>query len=147
LTSATAGASLYYTVDGSTPTASSTLYTGPITVSANMIIKAIAVKVGMTNSAVATLAYTITPVVGKVATPTADLAEGYYAYNQVIKLLCSTEGADIYYTLDERLPTTSSTKFIEPITLIGPWDGNIKAIAVKDGMEISEVAILYYYIQ
>ncbi|HET6287745.1 MAG TPA: chitobiase/beta-hexosaminidase C-terminal domain-containing protein [Amycolatopsis sp.] len=59
LSSATAGATIRYTVDGSTPTASSTPYTGPITVSASSTISAIAVKSGSANSPVASASYTI----------------------------------------------------------------------------------------
>jgi len=43
------GAAIYYTLDGSTPTASSTLYTAPINVSNNIIIKAIAIKDGKSS--------------------------------------------------------------------------------------------------
>ena len=56
---ATSGASIRYTVDGSTPTASSTLYTGPITVSASTTINAIGIRAGQPNSAVASATYTI----------------------------------------------------------------------------------------
>ncbi len=59
LATSTSGAAIYYTVDGSTPTASSTLYAAAIEVTAPVTIKAIAVKDGMNNSAVLTAAYTI----------------------------------------------------------------------------------------
>ena len=48
-----------YTLDGSTPTATSALYTGPITISATTTVNAIGLKAGLTNSAVASATYTI----------------------------------------------------------------------------------------
>ena len=60
ITSATEGATIYYTTDGTTePTTESAVYSEPIAVGANMTIKAIAVKEGMDNSAVATAEYII----------------------------------------------------------------------------------------
>ena len=59
LTSATEGAAIYYTTDGKEPTAESTRYSSPITVDRTMTIKAIAVKDGMKDSAIATAAYII----------------------------------------------------------------------------------------
>ena len=59
LSCATDGADIYYTTDGSEPTTSVTKYTGAIAVSSTTTIKAIAVKSGMTNSAVASATYTI----------------------------------------------------------------------------------------
>lgn len=59
LSCATAGASIYYTVDGSTPTSNSTAYTDAgITLSATTTIKAIAIKEGMNDSAVFSGTYT-----------------------------------------------------------------------------------------
>ena len=47
---ATAGASIYYTVDGSTPTSASTAYSGAITLSDTTNVKAVAVKDGVSSS-------------------------------------------------------------------------------------------------
>ena len=59
LATATADAKIYYTTDGTEPTASSTEYTAPITVNEDTTIKAVAVKADLENSDVATFAYTI----------------------------------------------------------------------------------------
>jgi hypothetical protein len=59
LSSTTAGASIHYTTNGTTPSASSTLYSGPIPVSSSMTIEAIAVASGYSNSPVASASYVI----------------------------------------------------------------------------------------
>ncbi|MDY3759015.1 MAG: chitobiase/beta-hexosaminidase C-terminal domain-containing protein, partial [Treponema sp.] len=64
ITCATEGAKIYYTTDGSEPTASSTEYTAAISVTAAVTLKAIAVKDGMNDSAVASASYSIIPTPG-----------------------------------------------------------------------------------
>jgi glucosylceramidase len=59
LTDKTAGSTIYYTTDGSTPTVSSTPYAGPVTVSATTTVKAIAAASGFSTSAVASATYTV----------------------------------------------------------------------------------------
>jgi arabinogalactan endo-1,4-beta-galactosidase len=59
ISDAIAGATIYYTTDGTTPTTSSTKYTSAISVSSTETIQAIAVVSGDTNSTVASAAYTI----------------------------------------------------------------------------------------
>ena len=55
--SAEAGATIHYTLDGTVPTAESTLYEGPITLSETTTVKAIAIKDGV-SSAVTSRTYT-----------------------------------------------------------------------------------------
>ena len=59
ITCSTEGAKIYYTTRGIEPTAESTEYTAAISVTAAVTLKAIAVKSGMNNSAVASASYTI----------------------------------------------------------------------------------------
>ena len=54
-----AGAAIYYTIDGTDPTAESTLYEAQITIAEAVTIKAIATKDGSVNSLILTAAYTI----------------------------------------------------------------------------------------
>ncbi len=53
LATATSGASIYYTLDGTTPTSSSTQYFAPFLLTSNVTLKAIGVLSGDTNSSVA----------------------------------------------------------------------------------------------
>jgi len=79
LSDATSGATIHYTTDGSTPTASSATYTAPITVSSTETINAIAVASGYVNSVVATATYTVTgtPVILGVSPVSAQAAQSF----------------------------------------------------------------------
>jgi glucosylceramidase len=59
LSDATANSTIYYTADGTIPTSSSAMYTGPIAISATTTVKAIATASGYSSSAVASAAYTV----------------------------------------------------------------------------------------
>lgn len=59
LSTSTGGASIYYTVDGSTPTTNSTLYSTTLVHSAGLTLKAIATKAGETDSGIITRIYEI----------------------------------------------------------------------------------------
>jgi hypothetical protein len=59
LSDSTANSIIYYTTDGSTPTAASTLYTGPFAISSTVTIEAIATASGFSSSAVASATYTV----------------------------------------------------------------------------------------
>ena len=54
----TAGASIYYTTNGTTPTQSSTLYTGPISLMSSAVLSAIAFKTGANPSGMASATFT-----------------------------------------------------------------------------------------
>ncbi len=141
ISDATSGASIYYTINGTTPTSASTLYSAPITVGASQTIKAIAIKTGFTNSAVASAAYTITTAA---AAPIFSVPAGTYAAAQTVSISDSTAGAAIYYTLDGTTPTASSSLYSTPLSVSSTE--TIKALAVAAGFSNSSVASASYTI-
>ena len=114
ISDSTPGATIYYTTDGTNPTTSSSVYSGPITVSSTETLRAIAVAPDYTNSSVASAAYTIN---APPATPTFSVAPGTYASAQTVSISDATPGATIYYTKNGTTPTTSSTEYTAAITV------------------------------
>jgi len=142
LSTATVGAVIHYTTNGSTPTSSSLSYTSPISVAGHgtsMVIKAIAIKSQMLDSAIASGTYTIC--YDQVATPTFSPGAGTYASDQSVTISTTTTGATIYYTTDGTTPTTSSTLYSSPVSVAGEGTGIVlRAIAVKSQMLDSSIA-------
>jgi hypothetical protein len=140
ITDSTAGATIYYTTDGSTPTTSSAPYTGPIPVSATTTLNAIASAPNYTQSAVASATYTMQ--IPQAATPTLNPPGGNYALPQSVTISDSTPNATIYYTTDGSTPTTSSAPYTGPILVIKTT--TIQAIAVAPGYSGSSVGSATY---
>jgi hypothetical protein len=144
LADSTPGAAIYYTVNGSTPTTASTLYTGAFTVSATTTVNAIAVASGYTNSPVSTATYAINITVPTAATPAFTPATGTYTSAQSVTLTDATPGAAIYYTLNGSTPTTASTLYTGAFTVSSTT--TVNAIAVAAGYTNSPVASATYTI-
>jgi hypothetical protein len=138
--SATSGTTIYYTTNGTTPTTSSYVYGGAITVSASETLEAIAVKSGYTTSAAATAAYTISPVL---PAPTFSPAPGTYTASQSVTI-SDTVGTTIYYTTNGTTPTMSSSVYAGPITVSN--SKTVNAIAAETGFTTSAVGSAAYTI-
>ena len=132
ISTTTSGATIYYTTDGSTPTTSSTMYTGPLSLTKNTTVKAIAVKEDFNNSDVGTYNFVKddqtcqTPQISRDGTS-----------NRVV-ITCATSGASIYYTIDGSAPSPISSRYSGPITV--EHNLTIRAIATKDGMYTSAIS-------
>lgn len=141
LASNTAGATIYYTINGTTPTTSSTTYSGPIAVAAGTTtINAIATASGVTPSSVSSATYVITPVT---PAPVFSPAGGSYKSTQSVSITDS--GAVVYYTTNGTTPTTSSAVYSGPLNApVGTT--TIKAIAVAPSSSQSAVATATYVV-
>ena len=129
----TDGATIYYTIDGTEPTTSSTKYTGAFTLSSNATVKAIAVKSGWNNSDVASASFTYT--VETVATPVIAPNGGEIEAGTTISISCATSGATIYYSTNGAEPTTV---YSAPFALNEA--ATVKAVAKKTGWNNSATA-------
>lgn len=140
ITTTTPGAVIYYTIDGSLPGVGSLVYTAPFTVADNRVVKAIGIRAGFLDSAVATATYNI-----RVATPVAAPAAGSYTGSQAVTLTTVTPGASIRYTVDGSTPTdVTGTLYSGPVTIAA--SATLKAVAFKAGMDNSTVLTQVYSI-
>ena len=131
ITTTTPGATIYYTTDGTTPTTSSTLYTGASEELGGKSIKAIAVKDNMINSDIGEGTVDI-----KCATPVISFDN----ITSTVSITCGTEGSTIHYTIDNSEPTTTSTAYSGPFSVTSPT--TVKAIATHATLNPSAVAEL-----
>jgi hypothetical protein len=143
ITDNTPGATIRYTTNGTTPTSTSgTVYTGPVSLGASATLKAIAYKSGMTDSAVASGAYTI---VSQVPAPAFSLAAGTYTGPQSVTISSADYGASIRYTLNGTTPTpTNGTLYSGAVTISA--NATLKAIAYHSGLTDSTVTSAGYVI-
>jgi hypothetical protein len=145
ITDATPGAAIYYTTDGSTPSAISTRYTGPIAVSRNATITAIASVARSLQSPPAAATYTSTT---EVPDPGVNPKTGIYTNSVPVTITESKTGTSIYYTTDGSTPTASSTLYKGPFTLTVPDTAIVKfnVIALDSGFSASNVITRSYEI-
>ena len=141
ISDSTSGVTIYYTSDGTMPSTSSAVYSGPITVSSTETLEAIAIGAGYSSSAVGTAVYTITL---PAATPTFSPSAGTYSTAQTVTIGDSTPSATIYYTTDGTTPTSSSPIYTSQVTV--STTGILEAVAIASGYSISTVGTAAYTI-
>ena len=132
LSTASLGATIYYTTDGSTPSASNgTAYTGPFSLeelSLPVTVKAIAVRNAESTSVAQQTYNTLATEKPVISISSAG----------AVTITCATAGASIRYTTDGTDPTSSTgTVYAGSFNVANL--ATVKAIAYKDGYAESEV--------
>jgi len=124
-TSVGAGATIYYTTDGTLPSSSSSVYAGPIQVSSTETIKAIATAPGYLQSAVATGTYTI----ARTAQTISFSAPASITYGQAAPALTATasSGLAVSYSVASGPATVSGST----LTITGA--GTVSITATQAG--------------
>ncbi len=139
-------ATLYYTLDGSDPKTNGKVYANGslIKITQDTTLKIWATMNDQKNyvdSDVVTYEYKMLEQVEK---PTSSLNGESIKKGTIVELSTSTPDAKIYYTTDGSLPTQESLVYEKGIVL--DKDVTIKAIAIKEGMDDSEIGIYQYQI-
>lgn len=109
---------VYYTLDGSIPTANSTIYTNPIKLRENTTLKYFTMDFDGNKSAIMEDVYTIDTTVEDSEIPEIEISRaGDLLRKPVTITLTMTKPGQIYYTLDGSEPTKQSTLYTGPLTI------------------------------
>ena len=125
------GATIYYTLDGSTPNPYSYQYNTPIVADTNLIIKAYATRDGAIDSDVATGRFSV-KMLKPVITPPNGIITDY-----ITVTITADPEFTIRYTIDGTTPNESSPIYTNPLVVSNPC--LIKAIVTGDGYIPSDV--------
>ena len=133
------GATIYYTIDGNTPTAGSSKYSTPISVSDTTKptkVSAYAVMEGCTDSAVNAATYTITADIKRAATPTITPASGSYTESKQVTIATTEKDGTIIFTTNNTQPSkTNGTVYTTPFTVV---DGVTTVIAITTANNVPD---------
>jgi len=145
LTDSTPGAVIHYTINGTTPTTSSPVYSGAISVSATTTIKALATASGYSTSLIVIGTYTISATaIPEAATVSMSPEPGSFTSAQSVTLSDTTPGATIHYTTDGSAPTVDSPVYNGPVSVSATT--TIQALAAAPGYSPSAITSSTYTI-
>ncbi|MBY0307462.1 MAG: chitobiase/beta-hexosaminidase C-terminal domain-containing protein [Phycisphaerales bacterium] len=140
VTSATPGATIYYTIDGSDPTvAGQAVPSGsaiPVT-QTGTTIRAVAASAGLATSGQSSATYTLRATRPVIVPPYARVPTD-------VAISSQTPGAECYYTINDEAPgDAGGILYTAPIHIQGP--SRVLAVARKPGMLASELASGYFF--
>jgi formylglycine-generating enzyme required for sulfatase activity len=139
----TAGATIRYTIDGTTPsqTNGTIIASGDsVTLTSTTVLAAMAYAAGKTDSPVRMGVYTKADPVGQVAQPTFNPDGGSFSGTVSVQISCATPGAAIRCTTDGSLPSVNNGTVIangDTVTL--DHTAQLSAVAYVEGMSDSLV--------
>jgi hypothetical protein len=137
VTSATTGAELRCTLDGSDPTADTDVVTSPVSVTeTGSLVSCVATREGLTVSDVTSMPSAI---VIKAIPPVITPDSGEFTNQATIVMSCESAGCTIYYTTDGSVPTPSATLYTEPV-VVTTTGTVVKCVSVADGKSTSDVS-------
>ena len=135
LASATPGAAIHYTLDGTEPSNTSPIYIGSFSVGVtDLVVKAIAIHAHLQPSSVVDSAgFTV-----KASSPVLDPTQGAFTAEALIKVTSGTSGSEIRCTLDGSEPTADTPVVPSPVS-VTQTGSVVRCVATRQGLTVSDI--------